>query len=282
MQIFIHNIKDVKMNDKTLNNLYSSLSPSSTMPVFFIGHGSPLNAIEDNAFTRSLVEMGNSLTERPQAILVISAHWFTRGTYVNTSPFPKTIYDFSGFPEELYSIEYPAPGAPDFADAIVNALPEVRTDQRWGLDHGAWSVLVHMFPNAEIPVFQMSIDNSKPIYYHFQFAEQLRELRDRGVLVIGSGNIVHNLKLSLSKNDETPFDWAVEFDEWVKGKILTGDYNSLIDYEEYGPSALLAVPTPEHYLPMLYALALSDDEEVIRFTYEGVISAISMRSFRIG
>lgn len=270
------------MNDKKINNLYASLSPSPKMPVFFIGHGSPINAIQDNAFTKSLAEMGCSVTERPQAILVISAHWFTRGTYVNTSPFPKTIYDFSGFPEELYNVEYPAPGAPDFADAILQAVPEVRADQKWGLDHGAWSVLVHMFPEADIPVFQMSIDNSKPFYYHFQFAEQLRELRDRGVLVIGSGNIVHNLKLAMSKPDETPFDWAIEFDEWVKSKILSGDYNSLIDYEEQGPSALLAVPTPEHYLPMLYALALSDDEETIQFTYEEVISAISMRSFRIG
>jgi 4,5-DOPA dioxygenase extradiol len=270
------------MNDKIVGNLYPSLLPSSKMPVFFVGHGSPLSAIEDNAFTQSLVEMGRSLPEKPHAILVISAHWFTRGTYVNTSPFPKTIYDFSGFPEALYDIEYPAQGAPDFAEAIIDAIPEVRADQKWGLDHGAWSVLVHMFPEADIPVFQMSIDNSKPIYYHFQFAEQLRELRDKGVLIIGSGNIVHNLRLFMSKHDEAPFDWAVEFDEWVKGKILTGDYNSLIDYEEQGPSALLAVPTTEHYLPMLYALALSDDEEEIRFTYEEVVSAISMRSFRIG
>ena len=270
------------MSDKILSNLYPSLMPSSKMPVFFIGHGSPINAIQDNAFTQSLAEMGRSLKEKPQAIMVVSAHWYTRGTYVNTSPFPKTIYDFSGFPEELYDIEYPAPGATDFADAIMEALPEVRADQKWGLDHGAWSVLVHMFPDADIPVFQMSIDNSKPIYYHFQFAEQLRELRDKGVLIIGSGNIVHNLRLWFSKPDPAPFDWAVEFDEWVKGKILTGDYNSLIDYEEQGSPALLSVPTPEHYLPLLYALALSDDEEEIRFTYEEVTSAISMRSFRIG
>ncbi len=270
------------MNDQNLNELFPSMMSSSKMPVFFIGHGSPMNAIQDNPFTQSLKEMRNSLAELPQTILVVSAHWNTRGSYVNNSPIPKMIYDFSGFPDELYDIEYPAMGAPELAQEISEAFPEIRTDQRWGLDHGAWAPLFHMFPDAEIPVFQLSVDVNMPGQSHFNLAAELKELRQKGVLIIGSGNIVHNLKHWVPNEDAEPFDWAVEFDEWVKERIISRQFDDLFNYNLIEKSAILSVPTPEHYYPMLYVLGLMDEDDEIKFTYEKVSSSMSMRSFRIG
>ena len=252
------------------------------MPAFFIGHGNPMNAILDNSFTRSLKAMGEGVRQTPNAILVVSAHWLTRGTFVSTSPKPETIYDFGGFPAELYKVNYPAPGSPEYAREVMKELPEVRENAEWGLDHGAWTVLKHMFPGANIPVFEMSIDYHQPMQYHFDLAERLRSLRNKGVLILGSGNIVHNLRLWFSKTDELPYDWTIEFDEWVKGRIEAGDFKSLVTYEKHGSSALLSVPTPDHYIPMLYSLALADKNEEITFTYEELLPAASMRAFRIG
>ncbi|HET7152362.1 MAG TPA: 4,5-DOPA dioxygenase extradiol, partial [Candidatus Kapabacteria bacterium] len=255
---------------------------NSLMPVFFIGHGDPMNALRDNAFTRSLAAMGKSSTVKPKAIMVISAHWLTRGTYVATTATPETIYDFGGFPDEMYHIVYPAPGAPDVAKEVMKLSSEVKPDAEWGLDHGAWTVLKHMFPAADIPTFQLSIDYFKPMQYHFDLARALKPLREQGVLVIGSGNIVHNLRAFFSSPQGTPFDWTVEFDKWVKEKIEKRDFQSLINYESEGAAAKLAVPTVDHYVPMLYSLALAGEKEPIAFTYEEVQSSLSMRCFKVG
>jgi 4,5-DOPA dioxygenase extradiol len=252
------------------------------MPVFFIGHGDPMNALRDNAFTRALAAMGKSVHQKPKAIMVVSAHWLTRGTYVATTAMPETIYDFGGFPEELYRVAYPAPGAPDVAKEVMKLSPEVKPDAEWGLDHGAWTVLKHMFPAADIPVFQLSVDYFKPMQYHFDLARALKPLREQGVLVIGSGNIVHNLRAFFGNPNDEPFDWAVEFDKWVKEKIERRDFQSLINYETEGAAAKLAVPTVDHYVPMLYSLSLAGEHEPIAFTYEEVQSSISMRCFRVG
>ena len=251
-------------------------------PVLFIGHGSPMNAIEDNAYTQSLAEIGKSIVQKPAAIMVVSAHWLTRGTYVSVTPKPETIYDFGGFPDELYQLKYPAPGSPEFAREVIKLVPEILEDKDWGLDHGAWAVLKHIFPKADIPVYQLSIDYHKPMQYHFDMSQRLKPLREKGVLIIGSGNIVHNLRLWFSQTGSEPFDWAVEFDEWVKNKIIERDFQSLINYENQGKAADLSVPTVDHYVPLLYCLGLVDDNESIVFTHEEVIGSMSMRSFRIG
>lgn len=255
------------------------------MPALFIGHGSPINAIADNAFTRKLEEEGEQLLNlQPEAVLVISAHWLTSGTYVTVNPNPQTIHDFTGFPEELYRIQYPAPGSPASAAETINAVKmiDIKEDTNWGLDHGVWSVLRHMFPLANIPVFQLSIDYRKPPQYHFNLANELKSLRDKGIIVIGSGNIVHNLLLIDVEDNAKPFGWAVEYDNYVKGYLVTKDYNALLDYTKFG-NAYLAVPTPDHYYPMIYTLGASDKEEELNFIYEEIQNAsISMRSFRIG
>lgn len=219
------------MKLEQLKKITDTFDKSTKMPVFFIGHGSPMNAIEDNPFTRSLHSLGKSVIEKPNAILVVSAHWLTQGTFVSTTNLPETIYDFGGFPPELYEVNYPAPGSPEYAKEVLKLIPGVKEDHEWGLDHGAWTVLKHLFPEAKIPVFQLSIDYYKPMEYHFDLAMQLKSLRQKGVLIIGSGNIVHNLRLFLSQNDNKPFDWALEFDAWSKEKILQHDFNSLINYE---------------------------------------------------
>jgi len=252
------------------------------MPVFFIGHGIPTNAILTNPFTQSLSVMGKSLAEKPSAILVVSAHWLTRGSYVSTTSKPDTLYDFYGFPEELYHVKYPAPGAPEYAQEVKTLIPDVKTDNTWGLDHGAWAILKHLFPKADIPVFQLSIDYYKPMHYHFDLAQNLKPLRKQGVLIIGSGNIVHNLQLVFSRSDNAPFDWAIEFDERVKASIIKRDFDSLIHYEKFGEPATLSIPTVDHYVPLLYSLALSDPDEEIVFTYEEVFTSLSMRCLRIG
>ncbi len=270
------------MKLQELKKITDTFGNSSKMPVFFIGHGNPMNSIEDNPFTKSLHQMGSSVTVKPNAILVVSAHWLTKGTYVSTAPQPETIYDFGGFPAELYKVTYPAPGSPEYARKVLEAVPGSKENKDWGLDHGAWSILKHMFPDATIPVFEMSIDYSQSMQYHFDLAKQLKALRNQGVLIIGSGNIVHNLRMWFAKGDEKPYDWAVEFDEWVKDRILHQDYDSLIHYEKKGSVATLSVPTVDHYVPMIYSLALADTNEEIKFTYEEVFTAASMRAFRIG
>ena len=263
----------------------------SKMPVLFIGHGSPLNLILDNDFTRSLKELGGHLP-RPKAILVISAHWLTDGTYVGCMDRPKTIHDFYGFPRELYRMAYPSPGAPDegrFVSQLVRKVP-VECGVEWGLDHGAWAILKHLYPQADIPVFEMSLDYTfndwrpKPIQYHYDLAKELGELRNRGVLVIGSGNIVHNLGLlDFSNIEADPVPWAREFDEQVKERLLSGNDRDLIHYARLGRSSSLAVPTLDHYLPLIYAVALRDKNESLVFTHEGFqYASISMQCFQIG
>jgi 4,5-DOPA dioxygenase extradiol len=256
---------------------------SSLMPVLFIGHGSPMNAVKDNGFTQSLYRLGQT-TEPPVAILVISAHWLTmHETAVSINPKPHTIYDFGGFPEELYRLRYEPPGHPSLAkdlSANVHSL-KIHEDHEMGLDHGAWTILRHMYPEAVIPAFQMSIDYAKPPQFHFDLAKELQHLRRKGVLIIGSGNIVHNLGI-LNWNDEdaVPFDWAAEFDGTVKKKILTHDYTSLIQYQSLGAAARMSVPTNDHYLPMLYILGLMEKAESVKFTYEAFQhGSISMRCF---
>ena len=258
------------------------------MPVLFIGHGSPMNAISDNLFTKNLKSIGSEIKAdfNPEAILVISAHWLTEGTFVNISDHPKIIYDFGGFPDELYRVKYPAKGSPEYAKKVAEIL-RIKETEEWGLDHGAWSILLHLFPNAGIPVFQLSLDYYKPLKYHFDFAKKLKILRENNLLIIGSGNIVHNLRLSLegvSKYGENfVYEWVSEFDEWVKDKINKRDFESLIDYQKAGQPAKLSVPTPDHYIPLIYCIALADEEEPINFFHEELtFGALSLRSFRIG
>jgi 4,5-DOPA dioxygenase extradiol len=258
------------------------------MPVWFVGHGSPMNALEDNPFTRSLRQMGETMLNRqkPSAILVVSAHWLTRGSFVNVIPKPETIHDFGGFPQALFDAQYPAPGAPEIARETAKLSTLLHESDDWGIDHGAWTILMHLFPKADIPVFQMSIDYYQPMQYHFDLAKEIRALRERGVLVIGSGNIVHNLRMSMSRfqnNDSSPFDWAVEFDNWVHEKIEKRDFQSLTDYEKAGTAGKLSVPTVDHYVPLLYSLGLADDKEEVKQTYEEVsFGGMSMRTFQVG
>lgn len=253
------------------------------MPAFFIGHGNPMNALFDNAFTKKLNTIRETF-EKPKAILVVSAHWLTKGTYVSTNPSPKTIYDFGGFPDELYKVKYEPKGSPELADQITKAInyTSVSQDQNMGLDHGAWTILKHIYPLADIPTFQLSIDYSKPPVFHYELAKQLSYLRNKGVLIIGSGNIVHNLGMVDFKNPNNVYDWAREFDTTVKNLLDTGDDISLIHYEKLGKSAQLSIPTNDHYLPMLYILGLKNKNEHVSTLYESLeMGSLSMRSFVI-
>jgi len=256
---------------------------TAKMPVLFIGHGSPMNAIEENQFSRAWSEAGKTLP-RPKAILAISAHWQTNGTKLTAMEKPKTIYDFYGFPQELYEVNYPAPGSPDLVQTVrkVIKLTEVQPDMTWGLDHGTWSVLHRMFPKADVPVVQMSLDRSKNPEYHYQLGQQLKELRDENVLIVSSGNIVHNLRMAVF-DDNLKFDWAEAFDAKVKEWILAGDHDPMIKYEKLGNDAALAINSAEHYLPLLYTLGIKDEGEPVSFFADKVTyGAISMRSVRIG
>jgi 4,5-DOPA dioxygenase extradiol len=260
------------------------------MPVLFIGHGSPMNIILDNAYTHSLVKTANELP-KPRAILVVSAHWLTAGTYVTCLSHPKTIYDFYGFPDELYKLNYPSPGSPKDAQFTIDIvkLTEVKCGN-WGLDHAAWAVLKHMYPKADIPVFEMSLDyspyndwNPQPIQHHYQLASELAPLREQGILIIGSGNIVHNLGLVDYDINGKVLDWASRFDETVKQALISGNHQKLIDYRNLGKEALYAVPTQDHYLPMIYAIGLQQKNDPLRFIYEGFQhGSVSMRAFQIG
>jgi 4,5-DOPA dioxygenase extradiol len=252
------------------------------LPALFVGHGSPMNAIEDNRWSRGWAEMGATL-RRPDAILCVSAHWQTNGVMVTAMDKPKTIHDFYGFPDELATKQYPAPGAPALARKtrdIVHKAP-IALDDGWGLDHGTWSVLAKMFPRADVPVFQLSLDGGQAPAWHYELARELRALREQGVLIIGSGNIVHNLRL-LNRNTSA-FDWATEFDMQVKALIDKGDHRGLADYAKLGRAAQLSVPTNEHYLPLLYALAVKNDTDTVKYFNEGMtMGSISMRSLVIG
>ncbi len=252
------------------------------MPVLFIGHGNPMNAIEDNEFSKGWAEVGKQLP-RPTAILCISAHWLTRGTKVTAMEKPETIHDFGGFPQTLFDVQYPSPGSPAFASETKRLIKKttVELDYEWGLDHGCWSVLNKMFPAADIPVYQLSIDYYQPPEYHYELAKELAELRKKGVLIFGSGNIVHNL--GLVQWQDTAFDWAIEFDTKISELISKGDHNSIIHYKDLGKAAQLSVPTNDHYLPLLYPLALQgENDSVSYFNVKNTMGSISMRSILIG
>ena len=265
-----------------MDDLIGFKDTGNAMPALFVGHGSPTNAVETNEFSTAWAEAGRSLP-RPTAILCISAHWVTDGTRVTAMNKPKTIHDFYGFPQELYAMQYPAQGSPSLARLAEQTVQKthVEMDFDWGLDHGTWSVLCRMFPDADIPVVQLSLDGYKEPQQHYELGLQLRSLRNKGILIIGSGNMVHNLMM-LSWKD-TAYDWAVEFDEKLKQLILSGDHHSIVHYEELGRSATLSIPTNEHYLPLLYILPLKDQDDKITFFGDRVtLGSISMRSVRIG
>ncbi len=261
------------------------------MPALFIGHGSPMNVIFKNAFTESLARLGGTLP-RPRAIMVVSAHWLTSGTCVGCMDRPGTIHDFYGFPDALYKIDYPAPGSPEDAQLATRLVKSTRVKCHTGrgLDHASWAILRHIYPGAGIPVFEMSLDYSfndwrpRPLQYHYDLARELLELRKRGVLVIGSGNIVHNLGLiDFGDISARPYDWAVEFDSLVRQNLLDGNHRDLVNYRDMGRAALLAVPTLDHYLPMIYTIALRENGDPLKFVFEGFqYASISMRSFQIG
>jgi 4,5-DOPA dioxygenase extradiol len=273
------------MNLKELKNISDDFTKSDKMPVLFIGHGSPMNAILDNNFTQHLSKISQNF-ERPNAILVISAHWLTTGkTFVSVNPSPKTIYDFGGFPAALYQVKYEPKGSPEMAKALIKEVKSMSIieEHERGLDHGAWTVLRHIYPDADVPVFQMSIDYSKPPQFHYELAKELQNLRKKGVLILGSGNIVHNLRQMDWQNPAAGFDWAKEFDEIVKTNINSRNFQQLVDYQALGSAAKLSIPTPDHYYPMLYSLGLSDKNEEIKYTYEGLeMGSISMRCFQAG
>lgn len=252
------------------------------MPVLFVGHGSPTNAIEENEFSRAWADEGKSMP-RPRAVLCVSAHWETNGTQVTATERPGTIHDFYGFPQALYDVSYPVPGAPEIARLVRETArgAMVRLDPDRGLDHGAWSVLRRMFPEADIPVVQLSLDRAKAPAFHYELGKELAGLRRMGVLIVGSGNIVHNLGVIV--REDTAYDWAVEFDETVKRLILSGGHDAIVHSPDLGRAARLSVPTNEHFLPLLYVLALQEKGDGIRFFADRVtLGSISMRSLRIG
>ena len=249
------------------------------MPALFIGHGSPMNAIEDNSFSRAWSALGAKLTE-PKAILSVSAHWFTRGTKVNDSPKPGMIYDMYGFPEELYQLNYPAPGSPELAYRVRSLVGDsVSIDNNWGLDHGTWSVLHRVFPQASIPVVQLSVNAMLTPAEHYAIGQTLRPLRDEGVLIFGSGNVVHNLsRVDWRMNDGQP--WAQEFDQWIHQAIETGDHDSVIHYDRAGEAAQLSVPSMDHFAPLLYVLGASDaDDAITTINAECTLGSMSMTSY---
>lgn len=275
------------MNDlNQLRYITESFPNTDRMPVFFFGHGSPMNAIEENQFVQGFRKSVVSVM-KPKAILCVSAHWYTRGTKVTAMAMPKTIHDFGGFPDALYAVDYPAQGSPVLAKETQNLLAPVPVElnDTWGLDHGTWSVVKHLYPDADVPVIQLSIDYTQPPEYHFQLAQQLQTLRYKGVLIIGSGNIVHNLRLVDFYNfdkDNYGYDWAVEAHDRINTYLLDGDYRPLFEYERQGKAFQLAIPTPDHYLPLLYTLGLQQKGEVIElFNDKMVAGSLSMTSLKI-
>jgi 4,5-DOPA dioxygenase extradiol len=257
----------------------------SAVPSLFIGHGNPMNALQDNVWVRAWKDLGTSLA-RPRAVLCVSAHWYIAGTAVTAVSQPRTIHDFGGFPNELYQVQYPAPGMPELAARVAQLLsPEpVALDRSWGLDHGAWSILVHLYPQADVPVIQLSINETREASWHFEIARRLAPLRDEGVLILGSGNLVHNLHAySWGRRVIEPYDWAVRFETRARELLRSTDFAPLVRYEDLGSDAMLAAPTPEHYLPLLYVLAQHRAGESIRFPVKGFDGgSISMLSVQVG
>lgn len=255
------------------------------MPAIFFGHGNPMNAIEQNQYTRKWNAIGASLP-RPRAILCVSAHWYIPGAAVTVSTAPKTIHDFGGFPRALYNVQYPAPGDPELARRVQQLLAPlpVMLDERWGLDHGTWSVLCHVYPDASVPIVQLSIDETQPAAFHYDLGQRLAPLREEGVLIVGSGNLVHNLHTyAWGRHMPEPYDWAVSFEERARQILLSGKYDSLVHYEKLGREAMLSVPTPDHYLPLLYVLGSSTGRDKVAFPVEGVDGgSISMLAVEIG
>ena len=264
----------------------SPLSSTEQMPVLFIGHGNPMNAIEENEFVNGWRDIGKTLP-KPHAILCVSAHWETRGTLVTAMEKPITIHDFGGFPQALFEVQYPAPGSPELAKETRDIIKttQVGLDEKWGLDHGAWSVINRLYPDADVPVIQMSLDHYQTPQYHYDLAKELSSLRKKGVLIIGSGNMVHNLGLAAWNKlnaGEYGYDWAIEANEKMKKFILNGIHQQLINYKSQGKAFALAIPSPEHYLPLLYALALKEEgEKVTLFNDKTIAGSLSMTSFKI-
>ncbi|SDH74895.1 4,5-DOPA dioxygenase extradiol [Mucilaginibacter sp. P25] len=256
-----------------------------TMPMLFIGHGHPMNALWDNDFTQTLTKLGRTI-DKPSAVLVISAHWETIGTYVSVNPMPRTIHDFGGFAKELFEVRYEPKGHPELARELKSmvSITDVIEDHEMGLDHGAWTVLKFIWPDADVPVFEMSMDYSKPAAFHYQLGEQLKELRRKGVLILCSGNIVHNLRMiDWREINAKPYDWNVEFDQFVKNQLENRNFEALINYEKAGTAARLSVPTNDHYLPLMYALGLIGKKDEIKPIYEGYqFGSLSMRCFQAG
>lgn len=257
------------------------------MPVLFIGHGSPMNGIVDNHFSKRWKEMAKEIPT-PSAVLVVSAHWFTRGTQITAMDFPKTIHDFGGFPQALFDVQYPAPGNPLLAKetaSLIRSTPVV-LDHDWGLDHGTWTVVRHMYPNANIPVLQLSIDYTKGPQFHYDLAKELYALRKKGILIIGSGNMVHNLRMvawDKLKEDEYGFDWAIQMNTVFKELIQSKDHASLIQYTHLGKEAMLAIPTPEHFLPLMYTLGAGSIRDTISFFNDKAVGgSLTMTSVKIG
>jgi 4,5-DOPA dioxygenase extradiol len=276
----------IAMKLHALNSLTGTLNNTETMPALFLGHGSPMNAIEQNEFTKGWTDAGKTLP-KPNAVLCISAHWETNGTYVTAMEKPKTIHDFGGFPQQLFDVQYPAPGSPAVAAETKNTITKttVGLDDQWGLDHGCWSVLKHLYPDADVQVLQMSLDYKQSPQYHYELAKELAALRKKGVLIIGSGNMVHNLGMVAWDKLKEPgfaYDWATEASEKMKQSITGGDYSPLINYKAQGKAFQLAIPTPEHYLPLLYVLALKgENEKTTIFNDKAMGGSLTMTSVKI-
>lgn len=258
---------------------------SKPMPAIFFGHGNPMNALLLNDYTKGWAAIGSNIP-RPKAILSVSAHWYISGTEITAMPTPQTIHDFGGFVQELYEIEYPAPGDPELAHRVQTLLAStfVKRDQEWGLDHGTWSVLRHVFPKADIPVVQLSIDETQPAAFHYEIGKRLSPLRDEGILIIGSGNLVHNLHAyAWGRHSVEPFDWAVRFEKKARELLLADNNSPLINYETLGADAMLSIPTPDHYLPLLYVISLRREGEPVSFPVEGIDGgSVSMLTVQIG
>jgi 4,5-DOPA dioxygenase extradiol len=275
----------LKLN--VLSKLSDQLESTEKMPLLFLGHGNPMNAIEDNVFVEGFKNVAKTLAN-PKAILCISAHWETKGTFVTAMEMPRTIHDFGGFPQALFDVQYPAKGSFELAKETQQLITktQIELDYEWGLDHGSWSVVKHLYPNADIPIIQMSIDYSQPASYHYELAKELAALRRKGILIIGSGNMVHNLRMAAWDQMKEPgyaYDWATEANEKMKKLILDGDHQPLIDYRSQGKAFDLAIPTPEHYLPLLYTLALQEkNEEVSLFNDYLIAGSLNMMSLKIG
>ena len=252
------------------------------MPAIFFGHGNPMNALQRNQWTEGWAGIGSSLP-RPRGIVCISAHWYLPATLVTAMDAPRTIHDFGGFPRELYQVKYPAPGDAELARRVQELLP-VDLDYSWGLDHGTWSVLAHVYPEAHVPVVQLSIDETQPARFHFDLGRRLAALRDEEILIVGSGNLVHNLHTyAWGMHMPEPYDWAVRFETQARELMVSGDFEPLIDYESLGRDANLAIPTPDHYLPLLYVLGARREDDAITFPVQGVDGgSVSMLTVRVG